>query len=64
VVGGNRAEDGGMLSAHCPRHGRQVLVTTGQIDGIDNTDRGIVVRWSCTCGERGTSRFPHRRSAI
>ncbi len=53
-----------MLSAHCPRHGRQVLVTTGQIDGIDNTDRGIVVRWSCTCGERGTTRFPQRRSTI
>jgi hypothetical protein len=50
-----------MLSAHCPRHGTNVLVTTSRIDGIDNTERGIVVRWHCTCGQRGSTTFPARR---
>lgn len=50
-----------MLSAHCPRHGRTVLVPTSAIDGIDNTQAGIVVRWHCTCGHPGTTRFPRRR---
>jgi hypothetical protein len=49
-----------MLSAHCPRHGRTVLVPTSAIDGIDNTQAGIVVRWHCTCGHPGTTRFPRR----
>lgn len=49
-----------MLSAHCPRHGRTVLVATSSIDHIDNTEAGIVVHWHCTCGERGATRFPPR----
>lgn len=49
-----------MLSAHCPRHGRTVLVPTSAIDGIDNTSSGIVVRWRCSCGEAGRTRFPRR----
>lgn len=53
-----------MLSAHCPRHGRTVLVPTSSIDGIDNTSDGIVVRWHCTCGEPGRTRFPRRRRAM
>lgn len=52
-----------MLSAHCPRHGRTVLVTTSAIDRIENTPDGIVVRWHCTCGEAGATRFPARRSS-
>ena len=52
-----------MLSAHCPRHGRNVLVTTSRIDAIDNTERAIVVRWHCTCGHQGTSRFARRTLA-
>lgn len=52
-----------MLTEHCPRHGRNVLVPTSAIDGIDNTARAIVVRWHCTCGHSGTSRFPRRRLA-
>lgn len=50
-----------MLSAHCPRHDRTVLVPTSAIDGIDNTAAGIVVRWHCTCGETGTTRFSPRQ---
>lgn len=52
-----------MFSAHCPRHGRTVLVPTSAIDGIDNTAAGIVVRWHCTCGEAARSRFPRRPHA-
>ncbi|MDP1820526.1 MAG: hypothetical protein Q8K58_11645 [Acidimicrobiales bacterium] len=53
-----------MLRAHCPRHGRPVLLPTAYIDGIDNSERAIVVRWHCTCGESGSTRFPRRRPAI
>ncbi len=52
-----------MLSAHCPRHGRTVLVPTSSIDGIDNTSDAILVRWHCSCGQPGTTRFPRRRRA-
>ncbi len=53
-----------MLSAHCPRHGRTVLIPTSRIDGISNGDRHLTVHWHCTCGERGATRFPRRRPAI
>jgi hypothetical protein len=53
-----------MLEAHCPRHGRTVLVPSSGIDGVENTAHGIVVRWHCTCGERGTTRFARRPAAI
>lgn len=49
-----------MLSAHCSRHGHTVLVPTSSIESIDNTDAGIVVRWHCSCGQPGTTRFPKR----
>lgn len=50
-----------MISGHCPRHGRQVLVTTSAIEAIDNTPSGFVVRWHCTCGERSSTLVPRRR---
>lgn len=50
-----------MLSAHCPRHGRTVLVPTSRIAGIDTTERGHVVRWRCSCGELGSTTLPARR---
>lgn len=53
-----------MLSAHCPRHGRTVLVATSQIDGIDHTNSTLVVRWHCTCGTHGTTHFPRARTAV
>ena len=52
-----------MLRAHCPRHGRAVLVPSSGIDCIENTSSGIVVRWHCTCGERGATRIANRRPA-
>ncbi len=73
MVHGRRRHTGGstddtaqevtMLRAHCPRHGRTVLVPSSGIDGIDNTSSGIVVRWHCTCGERGATRIANRRPA-
>ena len=61
VVGGIRADNDCMLSAHCPRHRRTVLVATSQIDGIDHSDDALIVRWHCTCGTRGTTHFPRGR---
>ena len=40
-----------MMTIHCPRHGREVLV--GHRRGADMT-----VRWVCWCGHEGTHR-PH-----
>ena len=47
-----------MMSIHCPRHGREVLVGPGQILGIEGHGHDLTVRWVCWCGEHGTSR-PH-----
>ena len=58
LVGGPiDADNVPMLRAHCPRHDRTVLVATSQIDGVDHTERAILVRWHCTCGTRGTTSF-------
>jgi hypothetical protein len=51
-----------MLSAHCPGHQRTVLVVTSQIDGIDQSDDALIVRWHCTCGTPGTTHFPRARA--
>jgi hypothetical protein len=53
-----------MLRAHCPIHGRDVLIPTSRIQGIDNGDLAMVVRWRCSCGSRGTTSFPRRRPAV
>ena len=45
-----------MLSAHCPRHGRTVLVPTARIEGVEPVDGGHLVRWRCSCGARSTTR--------
>ena len=42
-----------MLSVQCPRHGRPVLLDLRQICRIVNTDSGIEVHYSCTCGHEG-----------
>ncbi len=42
-----------MLSVQCPRHGRRVLLGLRQICGIVNTDHGIEVHYTCTCGHEG-----------
>ena len=45
-----------MMSIHCPRHGRDVLVGHGQILGIEGRGRDLTVRWVCACGHQGTHR--------
>ena len=44
-----------MMSIHCPRHGRDVLVGHGQILGIEG-QVATTVRWVCACGHQGTHR--------
>lgn len=45
-----------MLSVHCPRHRRQVLLGQHQILGIDGAGPDLTVRWRCWCGHRGDYR--------
>jgi hypothetical protein len=42
-----------MFTVDCPRHGGRVLIWPSGIDGIDNVDGCIEVRYHCTCGHRG-----------
>jgi len=51
-----------MFSAHCPSHGRRVLLGPGHITAIRNGPDGIVVEFRCSCGGRG-SYLTGRRSA-
>jgi hypothetical protein len=53
-----------MLSAHCPRHGRTVLVPTSRIEAIATDAAGHVVRWRCSCGERSTTRIGRSAPAL
>jgi hypothetical protein len=53
-----------MLNAHCPRHGRNVLLTAAHIRGIESDEHGHTVRWTCTCGNRGTTTFPQRTPIV
>ncbi len=39
-----------MLSIYCPRHGSEVLVGTGRIRNLINTDHGIRLHVECYCG--------------
>ena len=64
VINRTKADTGTMLSAHCPRHGRTVLIPTSRITGIDNGADGFTVRWQCLCGERSSTRIPRRRTSI
>ena len=45
-----------MMTIHCPRHGREVLVGHRQILGIDGRGADMTVRWVCWCGHEGTHR--------
>jgi hypothetical protein len=42
-----------VLRAKCDRLGRDVIIWTSNIDGIQNTDHGVLVRYECLCGQRG-----------
>ena len=39
-----------MFAAHCPTHGKKVLLPQSRIRSLANTDRGIVVRLECYDG--------------
>lgn len=43
-----------MFSVHCAQHGAKVLLTDRHIEALENTDDGILIRWVCYCGERGS----------
>lgn len=45
-----------MFSVDCPRHGREILLDTGRIRGLDTTSDGIALTWECWCGHVGTTR--------
>lgn len=39
-----------MFLAHCDHLDREVIIWTSSLDGIENTENGIVVRYQCACG--------------
>lgn len=52
-----------MFSVHCPRHNSEVLLTESRIRSIHTSDDGVVVRWSCWCGQPGATHTGRRRSS-
>jgi hypothetical protein len=42
-----------VLRAKCDSLGRDVIIWTSSIDGIQNTELGILVSYECICGQRG-----------
>jgi hypothetical protein len=52
-----------MFSAHCPCHGRRVLLGFDHITAIRNGPDGIHLDWRCSCGGRGTLVTGRRRTA-
>ena len=40
-----------MFLAQCDIIGRQALIWASDLEGIVNTEAGIVVRYRCACGE-------------
>jgi hypothetical protein len=54
-------EETTMFSAHCPEHGAEVLLGYGNLIGVENTDKGVVVHWRCFCGTRGHTLTGRRR---
>jgi hypothetical protein len=52
-----------MFSAHCPCHGRRVLLGFDHITAIRNAPDGIHLDWRCSCGGRGTVVTGRRRAA-
>jgi hypothetical protein len=39
-----------MFLAHCDQLDREVIIWTSSLDGIENTENGILVRYHCACG--------------
>jgi len=42
-----------MFRAWCNKWERDVLVWPSHIEGMANTDRGIVLNYQCVCGNHG-----------
>jgi hypothetical protein len=57
-------EDDGMFSVTCPNHGGRVLLSERAITALVNTDRGIELRWRCTCGTEGVERLGRLAEAV
>ncbi|HEX6151009.1 hypothetical protein [Nocardioides sp.] len=43
-----------MFAHHCTACDRRQLVLSGQVDGIVNTDHGMIVSFRCWCGAEQT----------
>lgn len=41
-----------LFETYCPVHESNVLIFPSSIDELVNTERGIVVRYHCSCGHR------------
>jgi hypothetical protein len=41
-----------MFDVFCEAHGRRILLPTSRVR-LANTDHGIVVHYTCTCGHTG-----------
>ncbi len=42
-----------MMVVHCNRLDREVMIWTGSIHGISDTEHGLVMTYKCACGEAG-----------
>jgi hypothetical protein len=51
-----------MFSVHCPRHGHEVLLGHRQIQAIEGSGDGLVVRWVCWCGHHGVQQTTNTHS--
>ncbi len=47
------SQHGRVFSAHCPVHGRRVLLGPDDIVAVSNDPEGVHVDWRCPCGGRG-----------
>ncbi len=53
-----------MFETYCPVHESNVLIFPSSIDELVNTERGIVVRYHCTCGHEGAFVTGKRATAV
>lgn len=44
-----------MIDAYCHGHGGRVNLGPDSIVAFGNAGNGMVVRWSCSCGARGSA---------
>ncbi len=43
-----------MFTVHCPRHGREVLLSERRVESVRSTTSGVELHWVCWCGHRGS----------